>query len=170
MTHVSNGSNQCWRTPRKLGRQLVAEFDLKIDVAADELNALCETYFSEVEDGLNQKWFADVWCNPPFNQIPLWLAKAETEVRAGNCGRVVMLVPCSPGTGWWTRAVLAHEIHIFEKRIKFEPPPDADLERPSAPGFGACLVLIQKDGLVGVTAMRDSVTGAVLRDFTDEPA
>jgi phage N-6-adenine-methyltransferase len=167
MTHVSNTGAGTWRTPRPLGRALVAEHGCTLDAAADELNALCDIYFSEVEDGLRQKWFGVVWLNPPFSEIPLWLAKAEAEVKAGNCERVVMLLPCSPGTGWWTRAVLEHEVHLFNRRVKFEVPPGLDVKN-SAPGFGTCLVIVQPDGLTGVTAMRDSLTGQVLHDFTED--
>jgi phage N-6-adenine-methyltransferase len=170
MTHISNTAFPAWRTPRALARNLVHEYQCGIDAAADYENAVCPIYFDEEIDGLTARWCnPSIWLNPPYNAIPQWLAKAEAEVAAGNCERVVMLVPASVGTGWFTRAYTEHEIHLFNKRIAFDLPEGSEVKR-SQPGFGNCLVIIQRDGLVGVTAMRDSVTGHMLHDYTEDPA
>ena len=54
----------------------------------DGTNPIVKTannYFTEKEDGLKQKWFGSVFCNPPYSDLKAWLAKcAEYHRETGN--------------------------------------------------------------------------------------
>lgn len=45
-----------WATPQYFFDKLNKEFDLKLDVAADNSNHKCEKYFTKEIDGLTQSW------------------------------------------------------------------------------------------------------------------
>lgn len=182
MKHVSTGTDsfQGWMTPRAIAQQLVREFGLTLDVAAADHNAVCPNFFTEDYDALTKRWCtepdAGAFVNPPYNDIAAWLEKARVEVESGRCGRAVFLVPASVGTAWVTHAVQNHEIHLFDGRIRFDLPADEHLPEKyrdgrarKSPGGGSILVIIEKDGLVGVTAVRSSKTGEIVFDFLDVP-
>jgi hypothetical protein len=73
-------------------------------------------------DGLAIAWHGDAFVNPPYSQIPAWIAKALKERE--NCLSVVMLLPN------WTERVR------FLDPITFQPSKDN-------PPFGSMLVHIK---------------------------
>jgi hypothetical protein len=110
-------------TPPCVFAPLDLEFRFTLDVAAARHNAKCARYYalgassvqrrqtslwSEApvgdpsalaEDGLAQEWAPAerVWCNPPFSDLPSWVAKAH----AAPC-TVVMLLPANrTEQPWW---------------------------------------------------------------------
>lgn len=96
-------------TPPELFGPLNAEFRFSVDVCANRLNALLPRYFGaggESEDGLAACWAGErAWCNPPFSQIPAWVAKSWRAMSEGAAG-VVMLVPATrTEQPWWQRLV-----------------------------------------------------------------
>jgi phage N-6-adenine-methyltransferase len=182
LDHVSSTSFQAYRTPRELGKNLVVEYDLALDVAADAKNALTPAFLDCSVDGLKMCWLPGpgrgVWCNPPYNDVPPWLVKGHHEVYvAGNCSRAVFLVPFAAGVSWFTDAVTKYEVFLFDERIKFEVPPYEDcppefrdkLYRDGkpvrSPGGGNALIVMEPSGLIGVTGLRSSKTGALMMDF-----
>lgn len=183
MSHVSDTSFQGWMTPRPIAAQLVAEFNVVLDCAAAHHNAVVNAYFDGSEhflDGLKAPWDvtadSSAYCNPPYENVPAWLAKAEAEVESGRCNRALLLVPFSAGVVWMTSALVRHEVHIFDSRIKFDLPPDEylpedyrDGRKRRSPGGGNALVVIQQDGLRGLTAIRSSETGEIVFDFLELP-
>ena len=189
LDHLSSTSFQAWRTPRVLGKQLVQEYDLVLDVAADKDNSLTDVFLdgSEGSDGLTQPWdlpAGGVWCNPPYDNTAAWTAKAFNEVYIlGNCERAVMLLPASIGVSWFTDVCKIAEVHLFDARIRFELPAYGDLPEhlrdvlykmtkngpkpKTSPGGGNALVIFERDGLTGVTGMRSAKTGHMVFDFLD---
>lgn len=186
MSHVSSGSFQAWRTPRALARALVDEFDIRIDAAADSDNTVCEAYFdgSDGMNGLQEEWSTGggVWINPPYDQTGLWLSKAIREVATGRCARAVMLVPAAVGVEWFQTALDAAQVHIFDRRIRFDPPPPEDLDdywisklyrvdstgaaKPkTSPGGGNALLRIEPFAVTGITGLRSAETGAIIRSW-----
>lgn len=118
--HSSKRSN--WRTPRDLYNALDNQFQFQLDVAADDDNALCDEYLTEVEDGLLSDWSNVVgacFMNPPYSRgdskadppipaepITPWIAKAWTE--SLNGATVVGVLPFSPQTEWFRAYVYGH--------------------------------------------------------------
>lgn len=66
-----------WATPQWLFDELNKEFHFDLDVCASDLNHKCENYFTKEMNGLEQKWYGVVWCNPPYGrEISNWAKKA----------------------------------------------------------------------------------------------
>lgn len=105
-------SKQDYTTPNEfldLVKERLRIDDFSIDLAADEDNAVCESFYSQEDDALLDRndwnpvpgeW---AWCNPPFAHIYPWVEKANTESRSG--GHIVMLVPAGVGSDWWHEQV-----------------------------------------------------------------
>ena len=69
---------------------------ISLDVAAAPWNAKCDRYFTEKDDGLEQKWDAKaVWCNPPYSAsiIEAFVWKALEALQHGTTS--FFLLP------WW---------------------------------------------------------------------
>lgn len=186
LKHVSSASFQAWRTPKRIADALRVEYDLQLDAAADFENSVCAAFFdgSEGSNGLVEDWtlpHGGVWINPPYEDVTPWLSKAILEVyHKASCDRAVMLVPAAVGVSWFSGACRIAEVHLFDERIRFDLPPKESLSKEwqdklftqkgkpkRSPGGGNALVILERDGLVGVTAMRSSKTGRMTIDFTD---
>lgn len=85
---------------------------LGFDLAADEQNSVMKrlknvngAYFDEATDALSRSWCDTPafmqgwnWCNPPFNNIKLWVKKAYEESQKGTY--TIMLLPMAHDTAW----------------------------------------------------------------------
>lgn len=190
MGHVSTGSFQAWRTPPALAAKFVEEYQCVLDAAADKDNAVCPTFYDGEpgSDGLTQPWVAPeagVWVNPPYEDSGSWLTKACEEVLlAENCARAVLLVPAAIGTAWFSRALRLAEVHLFDERIRFLPPPRDELPPAlqdalykknrygewvpkTSPGGGNALLIVEIGRTVGVTTLRSSRTGEIIQTFAE---
>lgn len=188
LKHVSSGrdSYQGWRTPKVLADHFRQTFNLVLDAAADKDSAICPAFYdgSDGSDGLKQPWTAPeagVWCNPPYRDPAAWLRKAYGEVQADNCMHAVLLVPAAVGTDWFTTACQVAEVHLFDRRIRFELPPREELPlkyqdtlykktrsgyKPKvSPGGGNALVIVRLGGKKGITKMLNSMTGTTRLTF-----
>ncbi|WP_334473013.1 phage N-6-adenine-methyltransferase [Arsenophonus sp. PmNCSU2021_1] len=111
-----------WRTPVDVFKTLDAEFGFKLDVAADESNALCKEFLTEQQDALRCDWNSDgaIFCNPPYSKIMPWVKKAAEQYRRQN-QTIVMLLPSDTSTAWFQEAIkTSHEARfITEGRLSF---------------------------------------------------
>lgn len=131
-----------WKTPRWLFEKLVWEFgEFDLDPAATEENALCETYYTEKEDGLKRGWFGKVYCNPPYGAgLVKWVRKAVGSVNNGYCSLVVMLLPARTDTIWFHKYLYEKpnvEIRFLKGRLKYGG------QKHCAP-FPSMIVIIRK--------------------------
>lgn len=114
-------SKQDYGTPLWLFKPLNERFRFTLDVCASVENAKCKDFYTEEQDGLVMEWNGRCWCNPPYGNIPAWLAKAHiesSEIRGGTL--TVCLVPNDCSTTWYEEfAMKAHEIIHIGKRVKF---------------------------------------------------
>lgn len=83
----------------------VARFDL--DAAGCEESHKAEAYFTKETNGLLRPWFGRVWVNPPYSDIPAWVAKAWSEMgSAPGPSVIVMLLPNNrQEQPWWQTEV-----------------------------------------------------------------
>lgn len=100
-----------WQTPKHAFKWINGfireryESRFGIDVAASEKNAKCERFFTKEQDALKQSWECTVktewaFCNPPYDDIDVFLRKAWTQSCHGvGC---VVLIPAFDGTLRWT--------------------------------------------------------------------
>src|SRR5262245_46476407 len=78
-----NPDGQGYRTPKPLFDKLHRVFRFPVDACASPDNAVLPRYWTVEEDALRQDWSKEVvFCNPPFNNIGPFLAKARTARRA----------------------------------------------------------------------------------------
>ncbi len=121
----TEGTRDCWATPREFFDSLNAEFHFTLDPCAEAWSAKCLAYYTRREDGLIQPWTGRVFLNPPYSNVGPWLKKAVAEVASGMVGLVVALVPSATDTAWWQDHVeaCADEIRFPRGRIQFVPPP-----------------------------------------------
>lgn len=118
------GSRQDYQTPQVFIEAVKQKLGIErfmADLAADEFNKQAEFYLDLEMDSLIQPWEKIggwMWCNPPFNDIAPWVAKAaESSARGAS---IAMLVPASTGANWWRDYVhdIAH-ILLLNGRLTF---------------------------------------------------
>jgi hypothetical protein len=142
-----------------LFEQLHSEYLFTVDICAVAHNAKLSRYVSPRENALkiDAAWNAEgiswllnepcrkaerVWCNPPYDDIPRWLAHAlEPEIS-------MYLLPARTDREWFRKWKQRAEVHWFvgekpHRRLQFEPPPgctyssnpDSHLLMCFGPGF-----------------------------------
>lgn len=133
--------DQDWAIPQEFFDVLDAEFGFTLDPCCTTGNAKCREYFTQQDDGLVQPWAGHtVFMNPPYGRdLPLWLAKALNESRAG--ATVVCLVPAYVDTGWWHDIASQGEIRLVRNRLYFE----REGRRRRSP-FATAIIIFRPDG------------------------
>lgn len=143
------------RTPRSLFDPLNAEFKFTLDVAASAENALCESFYTIEDDGLEQPWHGSVWCNPPYSDCGAWVRKAHLEWVRPSVRSIVMLLPANrTEQGWWQEQIECRRDRVgaqlytrfLRGRLRFDTPDHDYTKQPKGnrPPFG-CVLVIWRD-------------------------
>lgn len=105
--------NDHYATPEKLYHKLDSEFHFTFDPCPFHCNQF---------DGLKVPWYGSIFCNPPYSHIETWLTKAIEEIKAGNCKRVVFLIPAYISSLYWHRIILEYssEIRLVAGKLIFQ--------------------------------------------------
>ena len=113
--------DQTWTTPKAFFEELNNEFKFTLDAFASDENALCESYFTEEQNSLQQDWSGHtVFMNPPYGRmIGKCVAKAWEEAQKGTT--VVALIPARTDTTYWHDYIFGHatDIRYIKGRLKF---------------------------------------------------
>jgi len=113
-----------WETPRSVFDPLDEEFHFTLDPCALPDTAKCESYFTPDDDGLAQPWAPHrVFMNPPYGQLPQWVAKAYRESLRGAL--IVCLLPAATSSEWWHRYCMKGEIRFVRGRVRFVGAPSS---------------------------------------------
>jgi phage N-6-adenine-methyltransferase len=108
-----------WATPQNFFDKLNAFFRFELDVCATPENSKCKSYFTELQNGLNQDWIGTVWMNPPYGrEIGKWVARAYAQSRLHG-STIVCLLPARTDTKWWHDYCVKGEITFIKGRLKF---------------------------------------------------
>jgi len=110
-----------YETPNHIFKPLQKEFNLSLDVCANEGNHKCKTYFTEKQDALNQNWNMNFWMNPPFGrQLQKFVKKAQEE-SFKNKVIGVCLLPVRSNTRWWHKHIIdtKAEVRFIRGEVKF---------------------------------------------------
>lgn len=148
-------------------------FGFTVDVAASAHNTKCARYFADPDnqpharptslfedpiattsdaiavDGLAHPWTSEtVWCNPPYSDIALWVAKAWAEQPTAN--GIVMLLPANrTEQAWWQEQVepfrdrvgSALTVEFLAGRLRFLKAGQNAIGPNERPPFGCCLLI-----------------------------
>nr|UWF92264.1 MAG: DNA N-6-adenine-methyltransferase [Bacteriophage sp.] len=108
-----------WATPQDFFDALDAEFHFTLDACAVKENAKCAAYYTPEQNGLDQPWTGQVWCNPPYGRnVGQWVKKAHDTASGGGC--VVMLLPARTDTRWFHDYIYGKtEVRFIKGRLKF---------------------------------------------------
>lgn len=120
-TTLFSSKKMDWTTPSKLFNELNKEFNFTLDPCCYKETALCEKFFTEKEDGLQQDWGGEVvFCNPPYGrEIKKWVKKCYEESLKDNT-KVVMLIPARTDTIYFHSYIYnKSEIRFIKGRLKF---------------------------------------------------
>lgn len=108
-----------WETPQDFFDELSKEFGgFDLDIAANATNHKCQAYFTKENSAFDNKWFGQVWCNPPYGrEIGKWV-----EACSKYEGLSVMLLPARTDTRWFHNFIYKNpraEIRFIKGRLKF---------------------------------------------------
>ena len=83
-----------WATPQDFFDALDAEFHFTLDACAVKENAKCAAYYAPEQNGLDQPWTGQVWCNPPYGRnVGQWVKKAHDTASGGGICRYATACP-----------------------------------------------------------------------------
>jgi len=120
--YLSRGVNarDDWETPKYFFDLLNEIFGFTLDAAASHSNHKCDKYYTIQEDGILQDWEGETaFCNPPFNEISMWVKKCYSEGQKKDT-TVVMICPVRSDTDYWHEYIMkAHEVWFVNKRVNF---------------------------------------------------
>ena len=120
--------NQSWGTPDSFMEYMKNEFWFvpDLDAAATEENKKAKYCYTEELDSLTQKWYGQVWLNPPYGKVllPKFLDKCNEEIKSGRIGQMFVLIPARTDTKWFHEKVMrgASEIYLIKGRFNFVSP------------------------------------------------
>lgn len=128
--HVSNNSgNNEWYTPVDIidkARLVMGSIDT--DPASNSIaqqTVLAKEYYTLETNGLDKKWYGNVWMNPPYSAslIKQFCAKLKTEVLIGNTKAFVTLTNNATETKWFKDLSDVSKAFCFlTKRVRFVSP------------------------------------------------
>lgn len=135
----------------------VTEFDL--DVAAELAAHVAPVWFGPggaAEDGMDTPWLGHVFCNPPWSQKGLWVAKGWQEMHESRVLSIAMLLPATTDQAWWHEYVeprrgkkflsvvnqpYTFDVHFLPGRTQYGTPEDPLASKNSSPPFGSCVLV-----------------------------
>lgn len=139
-----------WMTPKWLFDALLEEFgNFDLDPCGCRGSYVSENvgmeFYLPENDGLRERWFGQVFVNPPYGDaVPAWLKKGIVDIANPDrlVKRIVYLLAMRADTEWWHELVLpyAKEISVLNGRVAFVP---KDGRKVSSPAFPSCLVIME---------------------------
>lgn len=120
-----------------------------VDVAATSENTLCRNFFTREDNALNHPWATsnpvNPWewaiCNPPYDNIDAFCAKAYTQSRHGV--NSVLLIPAFDGTIRWRKWIYGKADLVINLigRLRFGDPETG--EEGDQAKFASCFVVYE---------------------------
>lgn len=140
----SSTGNQEWYTGVEVGAGVGRFWGYAdLDPCAPEggpPNVPVRRYFTAHDNGLLLPWAPRTFTNPPYPPDE-WVDKGLAEVATGNVRELILLVTCSPDTGWWDR-LGDYPFWSPNHRLSFSSP---DNPGKSNPNFASALFYIGPD-------------------------
>jgi len=168
-------ANDEWFTPTPVldaVRDVLGTIDLDpASCKAAQRRVQASTYYTIMDDALNQPWWGRIFMNPPYSRgkIGLFIDKLLEAFASGHVKEAIALVDNCADTKWFRKAARAASMMCFtEGRIRFIRP---DGTSPGSPPKGQCFLYFgdrpevfkerfRKLGLVGKLQRRSSPSRA----------
>ncbi|WP_317627672.1 DNA N-6-adenine-methyltransferase [Leuconostoc mesenteroides] len=117
-----SSDSMTWETPKDYFDKLNRKFKFDLDACASDTNHKVDTYFTEDDDALKQKWGGNLFMNPPYGRhIGEFIKKAYEEHLRDQDRFIVMLIPSRTDTKYWHEYIQDKATVKFIKgRLKFE--------------------------------------------------
>lgn len=121
---VLSSETSLWRTEPALARWLAWAYGpFTLDAAASDARLAPAWHGpgSATPDGLQAPWDGDVYCNPPYSEVGLFVAKALYEAAENPlCRSITLLVGARTDTAWWQDAwPQLSQVDFLRGRVKF---------------------------------------------------
>ena len=107
-----------WSTPQYVFDYYNDIYNFTLDACASEHNHKVDNFRSKENCGLKDKWVGNIWCNPPYSHLKLWIEKSYNEAMSSNI-TVVMLIPARTDTIAWHKYVSKGKVTFIKGRLKF---------------------------------------------------
>jgi site-specific DNA-methyltransferase (adenine-specific) len=118
-----------WSTPKDFYDNLDHEFHFDMDPCP----------LRGEKDGLCIDWIGNIFCNPPYSNIRMFLEKGIESVKSGSADVVVFLIPSRTDTSWFHDLLYGvYEIRFIRGRLKFGS------SKNPAP-FPSMIVIVKKE-------------------------
>jgi hypothetical protein len=120
------GSNE-WYTPANIierARCVMGGIDLDpaSSQAANRIVGATE-YYDEVDDGLRQNWYGNVWCNPPYGKLAKqFTERALMDYLEGRITQFILLLNSGVLESAWFQPLWKPPICILRGRLRFLSP------------------------------------------------
>jgi len=145
---LATGENE-WYTPHEYiaaARKVMGGIDCD-PASSEKANKIVKaaTYFTQENDGLNQKWHGRVWMNPPYSRdlIAKFSEAIAKKFMSGEIKEACILVNNATETSWFRQmSDIASAICFPENRIRFI---DINGERTGAPLQGQAIIYLGKN-------------------------
>lgn len=113
---------QTWGSPQALYDYFNTRYHYTLDLCAEAWSAKAEDFCSlPDDDGLLRNISGRrVWCNPPYNDVGPWVAKALS----GGASIFTLLVPANTDQQWFSDLAGVAAIEFIRGRVSFVPPPE----------------------------------------------
>lgn len=125
---VNQDSGNCeWYTPPEIieaARSTMGSIDLdpfSSSIANERVKA--RRYYTEKDDGFEQEWFGNVWCNHPFGRTtnPLIAPKIISEYEGDKMGQACMICFAATSEKWFS-PLLAYPQCYIKGRVNYYLP------------------------------------------------
>jgi len=144
-----------WATPPDLAAVLFDRFKFTTEVcAAADNRAMPAVPYMGLDNGkdaLTVDWGARNFCNPPYSQLPAFVARAQYQAAMGKLA--VLLLPAYTDTKYWHDIIdgCAEDVYLLKGRLRFweNHKPGKDTAR-----FPSAVVVFSPYGMHSTTAHR----------------
>ena len=120
-----NPLRPAWSTPPEIILNAIRRFDVYpvLDVCANDDNHRLPEYITPKQDGLKTAWTKNAFMNCPFDEIPLWMERAQ-EQSFENHINVIAILPAYTDSKWWhlhigDKLQYVKDYYFLDKRVDF---------------------------------------------------
>jgi len=142
-----------WRTPDWLLNKIERGLDSTIhtDPAAAKTTKIgVWNNYTVADNGLEQPWEGNTFCNPPFSHKEKFLVKAVEEYQKDYNRMVIFVTPDSTDTkSWWHDYIAPHASYVWfsRGRVNYVDPDDG---KTSGATFGTAISIFADDRIEGM--------------------